>query len=137
MIKYTFTLFCLLCSVLCFSQEDTSCVERRPLPEAGIKATIKGYNFANELDVKRTRLKTNFSLLLSDRSFEVIGFQFSYYPEEGDVYTSTVCGEDLFVARHLIFNFLRPGGFFEFTNITVEKGGLRYHVPNFMVFPID
>lgn len=141
MIKCAVTIFCFLCSLLCFSQSesgsDTICLERRALPEAEIKATIKGYRFANEVDVRRATLKSNFSLTLSDKSFEIVGFEFYYYSEEGDAYQRTVCGENMLIAKYPIFNTLRPGGLFEFTNITVEKGGIKYRVPAFMVFPTE
>jgi hypothetical protein len=112
-------------------------VVRRALPVAGVKATIKGYDFSRELDVKRNALKRNFSLTLSDNSYEIVGFEFYYDSEEGDVYNRTVCGENILIAKYSIFNTLRPGGLFEFRNITIERAGIKYHVPDFLVFPTE
>lgn len=137
MIKCALILFCSLCSLFGFSQSDTICVVRRALPVAGVKATIKGYDFSRELDVKRSALKRNFSLTLSDNSYEIVGFEFYYDSEEGDVYNRTVCGENILIAKYSIFNTLRPGGLFEFRNITIERAGIKYHVPDFLVFPTE
>src|SRR5215211_7367456 len=106
MLKCIIIIFCSLCSLLCFSQSDTTCLVRRPLPEARVKATIKGYSFANELDVRMNSLKKNFSLTLSDNSYEIVGFEFYYNSDEGDVYHRTVCGENVFIAKYPLFNTL-------------------------------
>ena len=137
MLKCVIIIFCFLCSLPCFSQLDTTCLSRRPLPEAGVKATIKGYNFANNVDVRMNSLKKNFSLTLSDNTYEIVGFEFSYDSEEGDFYHKTVCGENVFIATYPVFRYLKKGGLFEFTNITIQKAGIKYHVPDFLVFPVD
>ena len=137
MVKYLAILFFSTCSLVSFSQSDTTCLSRGPLPEAGVKATIKGYRFANELDVRRSFFRTNFSLALSDSSYEIVGFEFYYTSEDGRTYRGTVCDENLFIAKFPVFSFLKEGGFFEFTNITIEKAGIKYHSPDFLVFPRD
>ena len=120
-----------------FSQSDTTCVSRSSQPDAGVKATIKGYSFANELDVRRVFFRKNFSLALSDSSYVIVGFEFYYTSQEGVTYRGTVCDEDVFIAKYPLFSYLKEGGFFEFTNITIEKAGMKYHTPSFLVFPID
>lgn len=137
MAKYLVMVFFSLCSLVSFSQSDTTCVSRSPLPETAVKATIKGHRFASELDVRRSFLRNNFSLALSDSSYEIVGFEFYYNPEEGAAYRGMVCDENIFIAKFPFFSSLKEGGFFEFTNITIEKAGIRYHTPGFLVFPID
>ena len=137
MLRFVIIIFCSLCTLPCFSQLDTTCLSRRSLPEAVVKATIKGYSFARELDVKLNSLKKNFSLTLSDNSYEIVGFEFYYNSEEGDIHHRTVCGENVLIANYSLFNNLKNGGLFEFTNITIEKAGIKYHVPDFLVFPVD
>jgi hypothetical protein len=120
-----------------FSQSDTTCVSRSSLPQAGVKATIKGYSFTNELDVRRSFFRKNFSLALSDSSYTIVGFEFYYNSEEGVAYRGMVCDENVFIAKYPFFSSLKEGGFFEFTNITIEKAGMKFHTPGFLVFPID
>ena len=95
--KYLVVLFFSFCSFVSFSQSDTTCLSRSPLPEAGVKATIKGYRFASELDVRRSFLRNNFSLALSDSSYEIVGFEFYYNPEEWAAYRGNVCDENVFI----------------------------------------
>ena len=137
MVKYLVIIFFSLCSLVSFSQSDTTCVSRSFLPEAAVKATIKGYSFANEIDVRRSFFRKNFSLALSDSSYEIVGFEFYYNSEEGIAYHGMVCDENVFIAKYPFFSFLKEGGFFEFTNITIEKAGMKYHTPSFLVFSID
>lgn len=137
MIKYLVTLFFSLCSLVSFSQSDTTCVSRSSLPEAAVKATIKGYSFANELDVRRSFFRKNFSLALSDSTYDIVGFEFYYTSEEGTAYHGMVCDDNVFIAKYPFLSFLKEGGYFEFTNITIEKAGIKYHSPSFMVFPMD
>ena len=137
MVKCLLIIFFSLCSLHSFSQSDSTCLDRRPLPVAGVKATIKGYKFANEVDVKRSFFRKNFSLTLSDNSYEIVGFEFFYNSEEGDVHNGTVCSENVLIAKYPVFNYLKEGGLFEFTNITIEKDGIKYHVAGFLVFPVD
>lgn len=137
MAKCLVIIFFLLCSLVSFSQSDTTCISRSSLPDAGVKATIKGYSFANELDVRRSFFRKNFSLALSDSSYAIVGFEFYYTSEEGVTYRGTVCDEDIFIVKYPLFSSLKEGGFFEFTNITIEKAGMKYHTPGFLVFPID
>ena len=137
MVKYLVIIFFSLCSLVSFSQSDTTCVSRSPLPEAGVKATIKGYRFASELDVRRSFFRNNFSLALSDSSYEIVGFEFYYTSEDGVAYNGMVCDENVFIAKYPVFSFLKEGGLFEFRNITIEKAGIKYHTPGFLVFPVD
>ena len=137
MVKYLVIIFFSLCSLVSFSQSDTTCHSRSPLAEAGVKATIKGYNFTNELDVRRSFFRKNFSLALSDSTYEIVGFEFYYTSEDGVAYHGTVCDENIFTAKYPVFNYLKEGGFFQFTNITIEKGGIKFHTPGFLVFPVD
>ena len=137
MIKTLIIIFCSLCSLAGFSQSDTTCLVRGQLPEAGIRATIKGYSFANEVDVRRSFFRKNFSLALSDSTYEIVGFEFYYTSEDGIDYHGAVCDENVFIAKYPVFSFLKEGGFFEFRNITIEKAGIRFHTPNFLVFPVD
>ena len=137
MVKYLVIIFFSLCSLVSFSQSDITCLSRSPLPETAVKATIKGYRFANELDVKKSFFRNNFSLALSDSSYEIVGFEFYYTSEEGVAYRGTVCDEIVLIAKYPLFSFLKEGGFFEFTNITIEKAGIKYHSPDFLVFPRD
>lgn len=137
MIKYLVILIFSLCSLDSFSQSDTTCHSRNPLPEAGVRATIKGYRFTNELDVRRSFFRKNFSLALSDSTYQIVGFEFYYTSEDGVAYHGTVCDEDVFIAKYPVFSFLKEGGLIEFTNITIEKAGIKYHTPDFLVFPVD
>lgn len=137
MAKYLIVIFFSLCSLVSFSQSDTTCVSRGYLPEAGVKATIKGYSFASELDVRRSFFRNNFSLALSDSSYELVGFEFYYTSEEGVTYRGSVCDENVFITKYPFFSSLKEGGFFEFKNITIEKAGIKYHTPDFLVFPRD
>jgi len=137
MVKYLATVFFSLCSLVGFSQSDTSCVSRGNLPEAGVKATIKGYRFDHELDIRRSFFRSNFSLVLSDSSYQIVGFEFYYTSDEGAAYRGAVCDETVFIARYPLFSLLKEGGFFEFRNITIERAGIKYHTPDFMVFPVD
>ena len=137
MIKCLVIIFFSLCSLVSFSQSDTTCVSRSSLPQAGVKATIKGYSFTNELDVRRSFFRKNFSLALSDSSYAIVGFEFYYNSEEGVAYRGMVCDEDVFIAKYPFFSYLKEGGFFEFTNITIEKAGMKFHTPGFLVFPVD
>jgi hypothetical protein len=137
MVKYLVIIFFSLCSLVGFSQSDTTCVSRNPLPEAAVKATIKGYSFANEIDVRRSFFRKNFSLALSDSSYDIVGFEFYYNSEEGVTTHGMVCDANVLIAKYPFFSFLKEGGFFEFTNITIEKAGIKYHTPDFLVFPID
>ena len=137
MTKHLVVLFFSLCSLVSFSQSDTTCLSRSPLPEAGVKATIKGFRFTNELDVRRSFFRNNFSLVLSDSTYEIVGFEFYYTSEDGVAYNGMVCDENVFIARYPVFSFLKEGGLFEFKNITIEKAGIKYHTPGFLVFPVD
>ena len=137
MIKYLVVLFFSLCFLQGFSQSDTTCLSRSPLPEAGVKATIKGYRFTNELDVRRSFFRNNFSLALSDSTYEIVGFEFYYTSEDGVAYNGMVCDENVFIAKYPVFSFIKEGGLFEFKNITIEKAGIKYHTPGFLVFPVD
>jgi hypothetical protein len=137
MVKYLVIIFFSLCSLVSFSQSDTTCHSRSPLPEAGVKATIKGYRFTNELDVRRSFFRKNFSLALSDSTYEIVGFEFYYTSEDGVAYHGTVCDENIFTAKYPVFSYLKEGGFFQFTNITIEKAGIKFHTPSFLVFPVD
>ncbi len=137
MVKYLAILFFSLCSLVSFSQSDTTCLSRSPLPESGVKATIKGYGFTNQLDIRRSFFRSNFSLALSDSAYEIVGFEFYYTSEEGLAYRGMVCDEHVFIARFPVFPLLKEGGFFEFKNITIEKAGIKYHAPDFLVFPRD
>ena len=137
MVRFVIIIFCSLCSLPCFAQFDTTCLSKRPLPEAGVKATIKGYRFTNELDVRRSFFRNNFSLALSDSTYEIVGFEFFYTSEDGVAYNGMVCDENVFIARYPVFSFIKEGGLFEFKNITIEKAGIKYHTPGFLVFPVD
>jgi hypothetical protein len=137
MTKYLAVLFFSLCSLVGFSQSDSTCLSRSPLPEAGVRATIKGFRFINEVDVRRSFFRSNFSLALSDSTYDIVGFEFYYTSEDGIAYTGTVCDKDVFIVRYPIFGLLKEGGLFEFRNITIEKAGIRFHTPNFLVFPVD
>lgn len=137
MTKYLVVLFFSLCSFVSFSQSDTTCLSRSPLPEAGVRATIKGFRFTNELDVRRSFFRNNFSLALSDSTYEIVGFEFLYTSEDGVSYYGAVCDENIFIAKFPVFSLLKEGGLFEFRNITIEKAGIKYHTPGFLVFPVD
>ena len=137
MVKYLIIIFFSLCSLVGFSQSDTTCVSRGSLPEAAVKASINGYCFTSELDDRRSFFRKNFSLALSDSTYDIVGFEFYYNSEEGVAYHGMVCDENVFIAKFPFFSFLKEGGFFEFTNITIEKAGIKYHTPDFLVFPID
>ena len=137
MIKYLVVLFFSLCFLQGFSQSDTTCLSRSLLPEAGVRATIKGYRFTNEVDVRRSFFRSNFSLALSDSTYIIVGFEFYYTSEDGVAYHGTVCDENIFIAKYPVFSFLKEGGLFEFINITIEKAGIKYHTPSFLVFPVE
>lgn len=137
MTKFLAVLFFSLCCLVGFSQSDSTCLSRSPLPEAGVRATIKGFRFTNEVDVRRSFFRSNFSLALSDSTYDIVGFEFYYTSEDGIAYTGTVCDKDVFIARYPFFGLIKEGGLFEFRNITIEKSGIRFHTPNFLVFPVD
>ena len=119
---------------LCFSQSPDTCLVRLPLPQVGIKATIQGYSFTRDLYINKDSLKRIFSLILSDDSYQILGFEFYYDSEDGDIYHKIVCGPKIFIEKYSVFKNLKKGGIFDFASITIEKAGIRYHAPNFLVY---
>jgi hypothetical protein len=121
----------LIISSICNAQvKDTMFCKGEP--NHGVITFIKGHQFESHLE--SDVLRNEFSLSLTDTTFELVGFRASW-SDQNSIYSAVISG-DAFSQKKDTYNLkqIQPNDFVSFDCITIKKAGKYYRIPSFVSY---
>jgi len=106
----------------CFVQRGKQSLECGPIPTSEVQPIIKGYGPCGQCVVNLATLKKGFTIVLSDSSYKIIGFQIGYEDNNGKISIKDIFDNKVTSKNVDFLDKLEKGNFISIGCINIQKG---------------
>lgn len=130
---YLSSLFILFFLQGCFVQRGKQSLECGPIPMSEVQPIIKGYGPFSQCVVNLATLKKGFTIVLSDSSYKIVGFQIGYEDNNGKISIKDIFDNKVTSRNVNFLDKLEKGNFISIGCINIRKGDRLFETAGMLV----